>query len=188
LTRISAAFRLVAFPKNVIQDSRLRIYRPTRELLAQIEHLLAANKPSFHHSPLDDVIEVLCQGRRYSWVGIYLTVEEKKQQLLVAGGENGLNTIALPQTRSKILVTMKLAGRELGVLAAESDRENAFGSEDRVLLENAAGALARFLAGRGKYLVRKARSALLAQTTVPTHSPHSTSEVKRSVSAAVGEK
>ena len=122
----------------------MRIYRPTRELLAQIEHLLAANKPSFHHSPLDDVIEVLCQGRRYSWVGIYLTIEENKQQLLVAGGENGLNTITLPQTQSKILVTMKLAGRELGVLAAESDRENAFGSEDRVLLENVAGALARF--------------------------------------------
>jgi hypothetical protein len=52
---------------------------------------------------------------------------------------------------------MKLAGRELGVLDVESDRENAFGSDDRVLLETVATRLARYLAGPGKYLVRKAR-------------------------------
>jgi hypothetical protein len=52
---------------------------------------------------------------------------------------------------------MKLASRELGVLSVESNHENAFGVEDRVLLEGVADALARFLAGRGKYLARKAR-------------------------------
>ena len=39
----------------------------------------------------------------------------------------------------------------------ESDHENAFGVDDRVLLEGVADAVARFLVGRGKYLARKAR-------------------------------
>jgi hypothetical protein len=43
------------------------------------------------------------------------------------------------------------------VLSVESDREDAFGAEDRVLLEAVADTLARFLAGRGKYLARRAR-------------------------------
>ena len=66
--------------------------------------------------------------------------------------------MALPETRSKILISIKLASRELGVLSVESDREGAFGAEDRVLLEGVADSLARFLAGRGKYLARKART------------------------------
>src|SRR5207237_3121875 len=64
--------------------------------------------------------------------------------------------LAVAGTRKKILVTMRVAGREMGFLNVESDRENAFGSEDRVLLDRVAGLLARFLAGPGKYLVRKA--------------------------------
>ena len=58
---------------------------------------------------------------------------------------------------------MRLAGREVGVLDVESDHENAFGAEDRVFLENVAHLLAQFLVGRGKYVVRKAREAALAQ-------------------------
>ena len=54
---------------------------------------------------------------------------------------------------------MRLASRELGVLSVESDRENAFGAEDRVFLEAVANLLARFLVGNGKYLVRRARVA-----------------------------
>jgi len=64
--------------------------------------------------------------------------------------------VAAAGTRKKIIVSMKIAGRELGFLNVESDRENSFGSEDRVLLERVADLLARFLTGPGKYLVRKA--------------------------------
>ena len=64
--------------------------------------------------------------------------------------------LAVAGTRKKMVVTMKVAGRELGFLNVESDRENAFGAEDRVLLDRVAGLLARFLAGQGKYLVLKA--------------------------------
>jgi hypothetical protein len=45
------------------------------------------------------------------------------------------------------------------VLSVESDRQNAFGAQDRVLLEAVADTLARFLAGNGKYLARRARMA-----------------------------
>lgn len=58
-----------------------------------------------------------------------------------------------------MLISMKLASRELGLLSVESDREDGFGAEDRVLLEAVAEVLARFLTGRGKYLARKARLA-----------------------------
>jgi hypothetical protein len=146
----------------------LKTYRSTRLLLAGIERLLAANHPSFHHSPLADIIELLCSGRHYTWMGIYLTASNSAaQQLLDAGGEPHPGQMARPETRSKILVSMKLAGRELGVLDVESTCENAFGIEDRVLLENVADALARFLAGPGQYIVRKARNAAAASGSKP---------------------
>jgi GAF domain-containing protein len=165
----------------------VKTYRPPRTLLAEVEHLLATNKPSFQHSPLEDVIELLCRGRHYTWIGIYLAVGESgSQQLLGAGGNTEPAHVALPETRSKILVSIKLASRELGVLAVESDRENAFGAEDRVLLEGVADALARFLAEKGKYLVRKARQ-INAENSNPKRTPQAVAtEPLRS--AAVGEK
>ena len=136
----------------------MKVYRSTRQLLADVERLLAASQPSAHHSPLEDVIELLCRGRHYAWVGIFLTVEESTPQHSLGGGSDAPGEVALPETRSKILISMKLASRELGILSVESDGENAFGAADRVLLEEMANVLARFLAGRGKYLARKART------------------------------
>ena len=52
---------------------------------------------------------------------------------------------------------MRLASHELGVLSVENGDDRALSAGDRVLLERVADALARFLAGRGKYLVRRAR-------------------------------
>jgi hypothetical protein len=187
LTLDQGPSRLSLTPKIFRQDSSLKTYRAPRELLAEVEKTLAANKPSFHHSPLNEVIETLCQGRHYGWMGIYLAVDQRTQQLLGSGGESGLAT-ALPETRSKILVSMKLAGRELGVLAVESDRELGFGSDDRVLLENVASVLVRFLAGPGKYLVRKARETAAAAQSAPSRKPQSVAENPRASSAAVGDK
>jgi hypothetical protein len=167
----------------------LKTYRSARELLAEVERILATNQPSFHHSPLDDVIELLRRGRNYTWIGIYLVVGENTQQLLGAGGNADPGQVALPGTRSKVLVSLKLAGRELGVLAVESDRENAFGAVDRVLLENVAGVLARFLAGSGKYIVRKARdTAAESSNPKPQSRAPQPAPAKPLRSAAVGEK
>lgn len=133
----------------------MKPYLPARELLCEIEQVLAENRPSFHHSPLEKVAELLAEGRHYGWVGVYLTMDEKSSPALL---ENLVHPaqFAAAGTRKKVIVSMKIAGREVGFLNVESDRENAFGSEERVLLERVAGLLARFLVGPGKYLVRKA--------------------------------
>lgn len=134
----------------------LKLYRSTQNVLSDIEELLSNNRPSFHHSPLHDVVELLCEGRHYSWVGIYLTLDPSSTHaLLEDGSELHPNQIATPGARKKILISMKVAGREVGSLNVESDRENSFGAEDRVLLDRVAGLLARFLTGPGRYLVRK---------------------------------
>ena len=188
---ISATVTLTTISFNFArQDCDLKTYRSARELLAEVERILATNQPSFHHSPLDDVIELLRRGRHYTWIGIYLVIgENTPQQLLGAGGNADLGQVALPGTRSKVLVSVKLAGRELGVLAVESDRENAFGAEDRVLLENVAGVLARFLAGSGKYIVRKARdTAAESSNPKPLSRAPQPAPAKPLRSAAVGEK
>ena len=78
-----------------------------------------------HHSPLEDVIDLLCRGRHYAWVGIFLAVERTGAQQSMGAAGDPPAEVALPETRSKILISMKLASRELGVLSVESDRENA---------------------------------------------------------------
>jgi putative methionine-R-sulfoxide reductase with GAF domain len=132
----------------------MKSYRSSRPLLAEIEDVLASNRPSFHHSPLERVTQILSEGRHYSWVGIYLTFENASSPLLESGHHPA--QVAVPGTVRKILIAMKIAGRDLGYLSVESDREAALGAEERVLLERVASLLARFLAGPGKYLVLKA--------------------------------
>jgi putative methionine-R-sulfoxide reductase with GAF domain len=135
----------------------LKSYRSSRSLISEIRCVLISNQPSFHHSPLEDVAALLVEGRHYSWVGIYLAIDSKRSAALLEN-EHPLHPgqVAMAGTRKKILVSMKVAGREIGHMAVESDRENAFGAQERVLLERVAGLLARFLAGPGKYLVLKA--------------------------------
>jgi hypothetical protein len=135
----------------------VKVYRSTRQVLADVEGILAAVRPSFGHSPLEDVIELLCRGRHYAWAGVFLSIGESDLQHLPGAGGDLPHQVELPETRAKILIAMKLASHEFGVLGVESDAEYAFPVEDQVLLEAVADALARFLAGRGKYLARRAR-------------------------------
>lgn len=133
----------------------MKSYRSPRQIVTEVKGLLAANRPSFHHSPLGEVAGILTDGRHYSWVGIYLSLDKKSSPALEQSGVHPAH-MAVPGTVKKIVVSIRIAGRELGFLNVESDRESAFGAVDRVLLERVAGLLARFLTGRGKYLVRKA--------------------------------
>lgn len=135
----------------------MKSYRPTKAVLTDIRRVLKNNRPSFHHSPLEEVAGLLCEGRHYTWAGIYLTLDPKSSPaLLQEATAPSPGQLALVGTRKKMVITIKIAGRERGFLNVESDCESAFGSEDRVLLDRVAGLLARFLSGRGKYLVRKA--------------------------------
>lgn len=133
----------------------MKPFRSTRDLLANVEQALADNRPSFHDSPLEKVAGLLAEGRHYGWVGIYLTLEEQPAMPLLPNAAPAARFEALG-TRKKVIVAMKIAGREIGFLNVESNRENAFGADERVLLERVAGLLAKFLTGPGKYLVRKA--------------------------------
>lgn len=133
----------------------MKPYLSTQKTVAGIKQLLENHQPSFHHSPLEDIAALLCEGRHYSWVGIYLSLDKHAASPLLETAVHPTQ-VAMPGTRKKILVAMKIAGREVGFLNVESERENALGPEDRVLLELVADLLARFLTGPGKYLVLKA--------------------------------
>jgi putative methionine-R-sulfoxide reductase with GAF domain len=132
----------------------VKTFRSSRCLLADIDHVLSGNRPSFHHSPLEQVADLLIEGRHYSWVGVYLSVDDRHSPPLVEDAHPlHPGQIEHAGTRKKIVISMKIAGREVGHLSVESEREYAFGGEERVLLEQVAGLLARFLTGPGKYLV-----------------------------------
>ncbi len=91
------------------------------------------------------------------------------------------------QTQSEIATPIKLAGRVIGVLDAESERRNGFSGQDRVLLKDVAGKLALFLTSEGKYLVRKVReSAPAAQAR--GYKPSSDRSLEQSRKVAAGEK
>jgi hypothetical protein len=133
----------------------MKTYKSTAGLLAEIEGIFEGNRPNAHRSPLDTVLELLHMGRHYSWAGIYIAVDGKAAPQAEATN-SGPGQISLAESRSKILISMKLAGREYGILGVESERKT-FRPEDRVFLERVGYLGARFLAGPGKYLVRRAR-------------------------------
>ncbi|HEX3104807.1 MAG TPA: hypothetical protein VHQ22_10185 [Terriglobales bacterium] len=135
----------------------MKPFRSTRDLLADVEQALAESRPSFsfRDSPLEKVAGLLAEGRHYGWVGIFLTLERRGAAPLVPNAAHPADFEA-SGTRKKVIVAMKIAGREIGFLNVESNRENAFGADERVLLERVAGLLAKFLTRAGKYLVRKA--------------------------------
>ena len=138
-------------------------------------------------SPLEHVVEILHEGRHYFWIGIYLVAGERVVRQAFRGpvppchsfalgtgnvgttGQTGVvkvvpdvaadptYSMCFVETKSEIVVPIKLAGHILGVIDVESDQPDAFGMHDRVLLEMVAEELARFLTSRGKYLVRRAR-------------------------------
>ncbi len=92
------------------------------------------------------------------------------------------------QTQSEIATPIKLAGRVVGVLDAESDRKNGFSGEDRVLLKDVAGKLALFLTGAGKYLVRKVRETAAPAAQSRGYQPSSDRSLEQSRKVAAGEK
>lgn len=170
----------------------MKRYQSAREVLAAIEKTLEGSKASKTGGkarPLDDVLEVLYEGRHYFWIGIYLVVGREVRRQAFRGpvppchtfafgkgnvgatGERGVvkvipdvtedptYSMCFREVKSEMVVPIKLVTRTMGVIDVESDRANAFGPEDRVLLKTVAKMLARFLTSKGKYIVRKAREA-----------------------------
>lgn len=126
-------------------------YRSSREVVADIKRVLAA-KYSPRESPLDQVVDILQESRQYGWVGIYLAVAEDSAPNVATGTEE------LPKA-SVMTAPIHLVTRTLGKVEARSERANAFTGDDHALLKETAALLARFLSGKGKYLMRRAREA-----------------------------
>ena len=141
----------------------MKRFRTFPALLADAESLLAKAKPSFRHSALQDLVQMLCDGRHYAWVGIYLAVAAPEpHRLLDAGADSERQLSEEPSPRNRILITLKVGPREIGLLEVESDRPGAFGSAEVAFLEQLSGMLSRYLAGPGKLAVRRARETSAA--------------------------
>ena len=197
----------------------MKNYCSPRALLAEVDQLLAKNVPNPHHSPLEDVVEILHDGRYYFWIGIYLVVGNQVVRQVFRGpvppchtfafgkgnvgtaGQSGITKViadvsqdstysmCFVETKSEVVVPIKLGQRVLGVIDVESDKLNAFGAEDRVLLKQVAERLAKFLVARGKYLVREARERAQerpAETPQRGHQPASEKALE-TMRAAVGQ-
>ena len=91
----------------------VKMYRPAKSILTDIQRTLAA-KPSIHQSALEAVAGLLCEGRHYSWVGIYLTLDPKSAPaLLQDASELHQGQIAHPATRKKIIIANGHGGSEV---------------------------------------------------------------------------
>ena len=157
---------------------------------------------------------MLFRSRRYFWVGIYLVAGERVERQAFRGpappchsfafgkgnvgtaGQNGLvkvipdvsqdptYSMCFLETKSEIVVPIKIVGRVLGVIDVESDRADAFGPLDRILLKNVAARLARFLTSTGKRYVRKAREAAAAEPAAPAERGHPPASEKPAAASA----
>jgi hypothetical protein len=146
-------------------------YQSAHEVLKSVREKLAsptisATTAARQQDVLDGVVEVLSRGRGYSWVGIYLAVEDR-------GGAEGRSVVTqtrlgpapganpdarFPETKSEIVVPIKAGTRTLGMIDVESDRANLLTGQEHALLRQVAAAIAQYLAtNRGKLLLRKTR-------------------------------
>ena len=167
-------------------------------------------------SPLEQAAKLLQSGRQYFAVTIYLDAGERVWRAASAPGEAGCDSMGLgegnvgqaaqtgtakvvpdvsrdpqyvqvfAQTRSELVMPIKIGAHVIGVIDAESERLNAFAFEDRVLLHQVATVLAQYLAGSGRYLVMKAREAATAKAPAASKPPQV--QYQEPLRAAAGEK
>jgi putative methionine-R-sulfoxide reductase with GAF domain len=170
----------------------------------------------FQESPLVQVVRLLQKGRQYFAVTIFLDAGGRWLRVASAGpaprcaamrlGEGNVGQAAktgmaklvpdvsrdpqyvavFAETRSELVMPITIAAHVIGVIDVESDRLNAFSYKDRVLLQKVATALAKFLSGRGKYVVRKVREAALAIPAVLPKQPQAPGSPVRAGVARAG--
>jgi hypothetical protein len=129
--------------------TRLQRYQSRREILRQVERVLATTAGQWRNSPLDEVAGILSRGRDYEWVGIYLRV-------------NGSGPEEARRGAAGLVAPIHVGRRMLGVIEVTGAHQH---HEDGLLLKEVAARLARFLSGNGKWLLRKLREAATAART-----------------------
>ncbi|HSL68801.1 MAG TPA: hypothetical protein VK864_01100, partial [Longimicrobiales bacterium] len=74
----------------------MKTYRSPRNVIAEVERLIASAKPSFHRpSALAQVVALLCSTRHYSSAGIYLAVGDRVALRASSGLRLQRETVAL---------------------------------------------------------------------------------------------
>jgi hypothetical protein len=124
---------------------------PPRQVLAQVDEALAQKlslRDVARQKPLEDVVAVLREGRRYLRASV---------ELGQGGTEVAHGVGSAPSSKSLAAFPIKIASRTLGNLQVEG--ENAISPQDRVLLKQVAMRLARFLTSRGKVILRHQRES-----------------------------
>ncbi len=170
----------------------------------------------FQESPLVQVARLLQKGRHYFAVTIFLDAGDRVLRVASAGpeprcaamrlGEGNVGQAAktgmakvvpdvsrdpqyvqvFSETRSELVMPIKIGVHVSGVIDVESDRLNAFAYKDCVLLQKVTTALAKFLSGGGKYLVMKAREAAHAIPAVLPAQPQAPGSPARAGVARAG--
>jgi len=133
----------------------VKTYRSPRNVVAEIERLIAADRPSPHPpSALARIAKLLCDDRHYQRAGIYLLIDGREVPRALSGSQ------APGPPGTDFSVPIKIASETLGSLRVQLAPEHTASFEERVLLHKVAEVLALYLSSKGKYLVRKAREAL----------------------------
>ena len=134
----------------------MKTYLLPRKLVAQIKQLIATYKPSPRPpSALVRILKLLCEGRHYERAGIFLAVNGREVPRAFGGSQASAGEL-----RPELVVPIKIATYSIGSLRVQAAPGRAFSSQERILLRQVAKILARYLSGKGKYLVRKTREAL----------------------------
>src|SRR5256885_11269554 len=168
-----------------------------RVLVAEAKTVLAAWRPGDKHSPLDQVLELLAEGRGYESLAIYLVLGDEAKLVsqngdapindthafgegdVGAAAKNGITKVkdigtSAAGSKPELAVPIKLAARVMGVLHVASSR---LAASDNILVHEVAHLIARFLTSNGKHLVRKARErAAAAKAENPVKPYRATSE------------
>jgi hypothetical protein len=154
----------LTLPKTEVKLARLpqvlpvKTFRLPRTVVTDIEQLIAADKPlPGRPSALARILKSLCDGRHYVRAGIFLSINGREVPCAMCGPQ------ATPRDAGEELsVRIKIAAHSFGSLRVQLAPGHVFSLEERVLLDEVAIVLARYLSGKGKYIVRKTREALRA--------------------------
>ncbi|HKW27686.1 MAG TPA: hypothetical protein VJN48_18010 [Terriglobales bacterium] len=158
----------------------MKTYRTPQELEARIETALA-RKAGLHNTPLDEVAEIMGDGRHYSWIGIYLVAGEVPKP-----GPSRAKT-GSRATQTHAVIPVALGQHVYGAMEVQSEKGKALSQKDRILLKRVAERLAKYLHGPGAWLVRKAREASAEPQPAPQergHQPASEKAPERTLAAA----
>lgn len=161
----------------------MKTYRTPRDLQTKIERVLQRRAISSTTAPLDEVAAILCEGRHYSWVGIYLVAGKSS-----APASGTRKTAEQTAADSQAVVPIGLGEHVLGAIEVRSESGKPLTGRERILLKGVATRLAKYLHGPGAYLLRKAREAAAnqPQPAESRHQPVSEKTQERTLAAGEG--